>query len=194
MVVVLEGRAQRTLVKLNQKNKVPSGSAPLTVIGMGTQGENKGSAKKLREVTVNNVPTSSCQSQFNSGWIDPKTMLCAASFGSDACFGDSGGKLLSSSVIIIPGLIIVLFLYLYAHTFPIPMICTRTGPLINKAGIQVGVVSACILLCRTISTQTRIFPHRATSLTSREFVGSAPLPRFHGASDAHGRSSLFRLL
>jgi len=97
MIVKLARDSSKPIVSLNKDPDVPEAYQPATVIGLGRLGENKGSPGVLQEVLVADVPYSECADMFDRGWIDEKTMICAAANGKDACMGDSGGPLLVDS-------------------------------------------------------------------------------------------------
>lgn len=81
---------------LNGRNKKPKTGQPLRVIGMGAlnpAGTQYG--KSLKQTTVKYVSPRTCNSRYG-GWLNSKTMLCAADFEgqrSDSCYGDSGGPI-----------------------------------------------------------------------------------------------------
>lgn len=85
------------IVKFNNDSAVPIDGQQLTVFGLGrTEYSNKGNrATNLMVVDVNVVPIKDCNDKNSyNGLVKTHAMFCAAAFGKDACFGDSGGPLI----------------------------------------------------------------------------------------------------
>mmetsp|Transcript_11081 Transcript_11081/g.19912 ORF Transcript_11081/g.19912 Transcript_11081/m.19912 type:complete len:410 (-) Transcript_11081:258-1487(-) len=81
-----------------ERNKIDAEGQPMTVIGFGdTAGNGSGSlslSDHLREVEVRYIPPDTCQRlHFKDDITDD--MLCASEQDKDACYGDSGGPLLT---------------------------------------------------------------------------------------------------
>ena len=86
------------IVQFNNDSAVPIDGQQLTVCGLGrTDFSNKESrASNLMVVDVNVVPIDDCNDRNSyNGRVKSQAMFCAAAFGKDACFGDSGGPLIA---------------------------------------------------------------------------------------------------
>lgn len=83
-------------IGLNFNGSLPKAGQGLKVIGMGAlnpAGTQYG--YQLRQTVVKAMSHKVCNSRYG-GWMNGKTMLCAANFQgarSDSCYGDSGGPL-----------------------------------------------------------------------------------------------------
>ena len=80
-------------IPLNFDTNVPSNGQDLKVIGLGTTSSGGSQPDTLREVVVDTVSDSQCNSDYGDEAIVDDVMLCAASPGKDSCQGDSGGPL-----------------------------------------------------------------------------------------------------
>jgi hypothetical protein len=85
------------IVQFNNDSAVPIDGQQLTVFGLGRTeyGSKESRATNLMVVDVNVVPIEDCNDRNSyNGRVKNHAMFCAAAFGKDACFGDSGGPLI----------------------------------------------------------------------------------------------------
>ena len=94
MVLLLDSPSSAPPVELNSDVLTEVGQV-LTVMGFGVT-ETGMSSKVLREVDVNLVSDSRCNTNYG-GDISASLMLCAAASDKDSCQGDSGGPLVDAS-------------------------------------------------------------------------------------------------
>ncbi|KAI1293674.1 Suppressor of tumorigenicity 14 -like protein [Halotydeus destructor] len=69
---------------------------PATLTGFGlTNEENRESTKKLKAGRVKIISKEDCKRGLKTDYFRPETMLCQANATTGACYGDSGGPLIS---------------------------------------------------------------------------------------------------
>jgi hypothetical protein len=83
------------VVTLNFDDGFPLPNQELRVIGVGTTSEGGPAANFLRQVDVDYMSNSDCNSYYGQGSINGNVMLCAGVIGGgkDSCQGDSGGPI-----------------------------------------------------------------------------------------------------
>ena len=134
MVVQLSKSSSKSTIRLNNDSSNPSGSENLKVIGLGVTSENSyNDPTYLREVTVANVPASTCAGKYDGEFFSTATMMCAASPGKDSCYGKQQlGGFDSLSHHLVPHL---------PRRWTDTTIGDSGGPIFDGSGVQVGVVS-----------------------------------------------------
>jgi len=132
MIIQLKKASTKPLVKLNQNDGMPMANEKCTTIGLGWSSEKESGPSTLQEVDVKVVPQTTCKKKFGAGWVDEKTMICAA----------EKGRILATEVKNLPSST--------RHDFVITAhdssLCYRNptdsgGPLFSEAFEQYGVVS-----------------------------------------------------
>lgn len=86
---------------INSNGGTPSGTQDIVVMGYGATSEGGPQSSQFREVTLQHVPYSQCNSAYD-GDIDQGTMFCAGvdGGGRDSCQGDSGGPLVIGNTLV----------------------------------------------------------------------------------------------
>jgi secreted trypsin-like serine protease len=100
MLVKLAGAVPNAqLVELNFDDVFPIVNQALRVIGVGTTSQGGSAADFLRQVDVDYISNSDCNSYYGQGNINGDVMICAGvvAGGKDSCQGDSGGPLFDES-------------------------------------------------------------------------------------------------
>lgn len=89
-------------VVFNDDSNRPSDGETLTVAGFGSIYEGGPGSFELRQVDVNYVSHTTCNSAYR-GQIEEEIMFCAGAEGGgkDTCQGDSGGPILDSRGVLV---------------------------------------------------------------------------------------------